>query len=247
VTKLLSGIRLQIFFTRSGSAVSDRLEQEYLAMMPPGIRASILSYKRWQDRQATLFGKLLLLSALQIKFHDAGMQKFQSLEATRDGKPFIPGGPEFNISHSEDMIVLAVTESGAVGIDVEKIRAVNIEDFSQYIPEVEDLHEKYDADHVKNLFFDCWTQKEAVLKGYGKGLLAPLKQVALRGSTALFNETTWFIKKLLIDDGYCCHIATDQRVEHVAVEDVNLMNGDFYAIPKGEDLRGSPPAPTAGY
>jgi len=91
------------------------------------------------------------------------------------------------------MVVLAVTKSGAVGIDVEKIRAVNSEDFSRYLPEVANLHEKYAVDHVNNLFFDCWTQKEAVLKGYGKGLLAPLEQVAIKEGTALFYETTWFI------------------------------------------------------
>jgi 4'-phosphopantetheinyl transferase len=221
----LSGINLQIYLTRFGSAVSGHLEQEYLAMMPPEARVSILRYKRWQDRQATLFGKLLLLRALRVKFPDTGMQKFQSLDVTRDGKPFIPGGPEFNISHSGDMVVLAVTQSGAVGIDIEKIRPVPIEDFSRYLPEVADLYEKYDVDPVNNLFFDCWTQKEAVLKGYGKGLLAPLEQVALKEGTALFYETTWFIKKLPLDEGYCCHVATDKRLAHVAVECVNLMNG----------------------
>jgi 4'-phosphopantetheinyl transferase len=223
--KLLSGTSLQIYFTRSGNAVACSLEQDYLATMPPGVRASILRYKRWQDRQATLFGKLLLLRALRTTFHDTKMQKFQSLEVTQDGKPFILGGPEFNISHSGEMVVLAVIQSGVVGIDIEKIRAVNIEDFSRYVPEVANLHEKYDADHVNNLFFDCWTQKEAVLKGAGKGLLAPLEKVTIKEGAALFHETTWFIKKLPIDEGYCCHVATDQPLGHVAIEGVNLMNG----------------------
>lgn len=194
-------------------------------MMPARIRASILRYKRWQDRQATLFGKMLLLRALRTQFPDAGMQKFQLLEAAHYGKPFIPGGPEFNISHSGDLVVVAVTQHGAVGIDVEKIHGVNVEDFSRYVPEVANLHENHDADQVNTLFFECWTQKEAVLKGSGKGLLEPLEQVALKEGVALFYEDTWFIKKLLIDDAYCCHVATDLPLEHVAVEYVNLMNG----------------------
>jgi len=229
--KLLPGVNLKVYFAHSGSAVPWNLEHEYLAMMPPGIRASILRYQRWQDRQATLFGKLLLLRALQITFHDAGAQQFHSLEVTGDGKPFIPGGPEFNISHSDGMVALAVTESGAVGIDIEKICAVNIDDFSQYLPEVANLHEKCDADHINGLFFDCWTQKEAVLKGSGKGLLAPLEQVAIKEGTAFFYETTWFIKKLSIDEGYCCHVATDKRLEHVAVERVDLENkNDWWGV-----------------
>jgi hypothetical protein len=52
-----------------------------------------------------------------------------------------------------------------------------------------------------------------------------LEQVALKEGTALLYETTWFIKKLPIAEGYCCHVATDRRLEQVAVERVNLLNG----------------------
>lgn len=232
MTKLSPGISLHIYCASFEGAVSGRVEHEYLALMPPLMRASISRFKRWQDRQATLFGKMLLLGALQRAFPDTGKQKFQSFAASQHGKPFIPGGPEFNISHSGDIVVVAVNHSGAVGIDIEEIRPVNIDDYSQYVPEVANLTEKYDADQVNALFFDCWTQKESVLKGYGQGLLAPLKQVVLQGSKALFHGTVWYIKKLLIAEGYCCHIAADKLVEHVTVESVNLMNGDFSAIHK---------------
>lgn len=225
MAKLLSEINLKIYVTRFDSAVSSSLEHEYLVMMPPMIRASIHRFQRWQDRQSTLFGKLLLLGALQTTFHDLGIHKFQSLKLTRDGKPFIPGGPAFNMSHSGEIVVLSVAQSGHVGIDIEKIKDVNIEDFSRYVPEVANLRAKYDVEYINNHFFDCWTQKEAVLKGYGKGLLAPLEQVTITEGMGLFQETTWFIKKLPIDKGYCCHVATDKRVEHVNVEHVNLMNG----------------------
>lgn len=216
---------LQIFYARSARAVSGSLEKEYLALMPPGIRASILRYRRWQDRQATLFGKLLLLRTLRLGFPDTGMRKFQSRDCTADGKPFIPGGPEFSISHSGEMVVLAVVQSGAVGVDIEEIRPIDTEDFSRYLPEVADLHEKDDSAFVRHLFFDCWTQKEAVLKGCGKGLLAPLEQVAIGEGTARFDQTTWFMKKLHLDHGYCCHVATDRQPGRIIVEPVDLMNG----------------------
>jgi 4'-phosphopantetheinyl transferase len=231
MTKLLreplgvSGNSLQIYFARSASAVSASLEHEYLVMMPPGIRASILRYKRWQDRQATLFGKLLLLRALQIKFPDTGMEKFRSLEVTQEGKPLIRGWREFNISHSEDIVVLALTQSGAVGIDIEKIRTVNVEDFSQYVPEVANLQENQDVDRINNIFFDCWTQKEAVLKGSGRGLLVPLEHVLLKENMALLYETKWHTRKLPIDEDYCCHVATNQTPEDITIERVNLING----------------------
>ena len=70
-----------------------------------------------------------------------------------------------------------------------------LSDFSQYVPEVANLHEKYDVDQVNNIFFDCWTQKEAVLKGYGKGLLVPLEHVLIRKNMALLYETKWYTQK----------------------------------------------------
>ena len=219
------GLSAQIYYTHSGDAVFDNLEHKYLAMMPTRTRASIQHYKRSHDRWKSLAGKLLLLRALRIHFHDFGMQKFQSLEITEEGKPFIKGCPGFNISHSGEMVVLAITTNGAVGVDVEKVHYVKINDFAHSLPEVANLHEDNDAD--TRHFFDCWTQKEAVLKGSGKGLLAPLEHVTLQDNKAFFYGAVWFIKKLQLAAGYCCHIATDQPVEHVFIEHVDLMNDVF--------------------
>lgn len=224
----LHEINLRIYFANSGSAVSACAEKGYLDLMPTSIRSSILRYKRRQDRQATLFGKLLLLEALQNLFDDAGIEKFQTLDATPDGKPFIPGGPEFNISHSHEVVVLAVAERCSVGIDIEKIRPVNIDDFSGYLPEVANLRETDDPDLASRIFFDCWTKKEAVMKGDGKGLLAPLEQVVLKDDKALFYQTAWFINKVPVDDGYCCHVATDKPPGDIVVKKVDLVNGAGY-------------------
>jgi 4'-phosphopantetheinyl transferase len=226
-TKLHSTVSLQILFARTGSILSRKVEDEYLAIMPTWIRGSILRYKRWQDRQATLFGKMLLFRALCMKCTDTAMQKFQSQEVSQYGRPFIAGGPDFNISHSGDIVVLALAENGLVGIDIEEIRLVNVEDYLRQIPEITNVHEKLDVSHANNFFFDCWTKKEAVLKAYGEGLLAPLEYVVLKEDTAHFLETSWFTKKMIIEEGYCCHVATDQPVKQLAVERVDLLNCNY--------------------
>jgi 4'-phosphopantetheinyl transferase len=225
VPSTISGNSLRVYFAQSGIALCAGLEQEYLTLMPPGIRASVLRYKRWQDRQATLFGKLLLWKALRIQFHDEGLQKFRSLEVTRTGKPFITGRPEFSISHSGAMVVLVLAGSGAVGVDIEKIRKVNLDDFLHYLPEVAILRGQGDTDYINKVFFDCWTQKEAVLKGNGGGLSIPLDEVLIKKDMAFLHGTKWHMRKLLLDEGYCCYVATDQMPESVTVEYVNLPDG----------------------
>lgn len=196
-------------------------------MMTPGMRAAALRFKRRQDRQATLFGKLLLLRALQAKYPDYWQQKFNAVELNPFGKPFIAGGPEFSISHSGEIVVLAMTEKGAVGIDIERMRPIDAQDFAQFLPEVANLNCRDDKGDLR-LFYDCWTRKEAVLKGSGAGLSVPLEEVVLSGETARLKEIKWFLKSFPLAVDYCCNVATTHPLEHVSVENVNLHERDSW-------------------
>jgi len=222
-----SEISVQIYFARYGHSISDRLLHEYLEMIPAKIRVSIERYQRWQDRQATLFGKLLLLKALQTQSQATYLNKFHSMKVSRFGKPFIEGGPEFSISHSQDIVVVALTQSNAIGIDIEKIHPVDKNDFIKELPEVAAFYNNHAPDQANHLFFDCWTKKESVLKALGKGLLVPLKEVVLKEDQACVDKVTWFIKRLSIDEHYSCHIATQRPLEQFTVVFVNLLNGYY--------------------
>ena len=46
-----------------------------------------------------------------------------TLLRSASGKPFCPDGPEFSLSHSGDLTVIAVSPRNAVGLDVERIGA----------------------------------------------------------------------------------------------------------------------------
>jgi 4'-phosphopantetheinyl transferase len=97
------------------------------------------------------------------------------------GKPELANSNlRFNLAHSNDLAVYAVTRDGEVGIDVEAIRP---------LPDLEDLACRYfsprEADRLLRLpaaeravaFFHCWVRKEAYLKGLGQGLSVPADQV----------------------------------------------------------------------
>jgi len=38
-----------------------------------------------------------------------------------NGKPYLPGGPFFSISHSDGLVLLAVSDLGEIGCDVERV------------------------------------------------------------------------------------------------------------------------------
>ncbi len=91
------------------------------------------------------------------------------------GKPRLPAGPPFNLSHSAGWAALAVSPGPAIGIDIEAHRAIerNVAEhfFSRH--EVSALR-ALPAREWQAGFFRCWTRKEAYLKALGTGLWCPL-------------------------------------------------------------------------
>lgn len=154
-----------------------------------------------------LFGKLLLQHAHSLRAANLKESFLERLEYTETGKPFIRGETGFNISHSGNIVVLALVDDGSVDIDVERILTTGFDDLSSYLPEIAEL-ESGDARERLSMLYDCWTRKEAVLKGIGSGLQIPLEQVNLSGDRALINDKVWHLQKIDCGAGYMCNAAT---------------------------------------
>ncbi len=103
-------------------------------------------------------------------------------------KPTLRGEPEgrrthFNLTHSGDLALIAITEIGPVGIDVEFLRpfkdmarvASNV--FSKV--ELDELTTT-GAEHYLDGFYRRWTSKEALIKASGEGLAADLQAIDVR-------------------------------------------------------------------
>jgi len=100
-------------------------------------------------------------------------------EYSEHGKPSLAGaGPlRFNLSHSRDLALCAVTRDHELGIDTEYIRPDRSDDSIArrfFAPgEVAELL-GLDAAMRAEAFYHCWTSKEAYVKALGSGLLCPL-------------------------------------------------------------------------
>lgn len=93
------------------------------------------------------------------------------------GKPQV-AGIEFNLSHSGDLVVYAVSDR-AVGIDIERIRSMDLSGIIQrfFAPSEFAAWQKLPAIDQEAAFFRTWTVKEAYLKAIGTGLHTPLSEV----------------------------------------------------------------------
>ena len=101
------------------------------------------------------------------------------------GKPALAGvwsgsGWHFNLAHSSDRALLAVTRSGPVGVDVERIRPLRevgpaVSRF--FSPRESAAFQALVAEQKPEAFFRLWTRKEAWLKATGEGITESLDRV----------------------------------------------------------------------
>jgi 4'-phosphopantetheinyl transferase len=113
------------------------------------------------------------------------------IENAPNGKPQLTGSIvsdlRFNLAHSGELALIAITRSGEIGVDVERLRPVDHwhEIASRYFHATDTATIGADAAQTPVNFFRCWTRKEAVLKAIGIGIIFPLDlfQVPLEEST----------------------------------------------------------------
>jgi 4'-phosphopantetheinyl transferase len=87
---------------------------------------------------------------------------------------------EFSVSHSADTALIAVSEGGRVGIDVERIHtSIDVPCLAKTIcaPCEARLVLGLPEPARVRAFLGVWTRKEAYLKGTGEGLSAPAEEV----------------------------------------------------------------------
>ena len=100
------------------------------------------------------------------------------LETGVNGKPFLPHGPEFNLSHSGPVALFAVADF-PVGVDVEAMRSVDDGLAGLVFTDAEQAYYRgLPAEQREAAFFRGWTRKEALIKAVG-GSIAALQSITV--------------------------------------------------------------------
>jgi 4'-phosphopantetheinyl transferase len=121
-------------------------------------REKMHSYRKEDDRLRCLAGGLLL----------EGVTWGRKLHFTEYGKPFLPEGPFFNLSHSGDVVCLAVSAISPIGADVEEWRDEDVAVLAKtaFHPEEQAF---FFEDPTVGRFYELWTLKESYIKMIGTG------------------------------------------------------------------------------
>ena len=101
---------------------------------------------------------------------------------TAEGKPYLPGGPEFSLSHGGGLAVLLISDAPC-GVDVERVDRGVSERIRERV--FQRVFQREEADSERALSW-LWTRKEAVMKLDGRGLgLDPQRFSVLGARTRL--------------------------------------------------------------
>ena len=124
----------------------------------------------------------------------------------------------FNISHSKGVVVLAISESHNIGVDVEVIRNKD-EDLVKYISNEKELA------FIKNEFdfFSMWTNKESLVKCLGTGIRSQVKTIPglpLNGKKEFKGET--FYSKIIKNNDYIISISLRDKEDFIV--DMKIEN-----------------------
>ena len=96
-----------------------------------------------------------------------------TIEKNSKGKPFFPNnkGYFFSVSHTEEMVVIAMCKGKSIGIDIESIHKISDKVIKKYYSDAEkESISQYNGDS-KKIEEKIWTLKEAHCKCSGTGLV----------------------------------------------------------------------------
>ncbi|WP_269518800.1 4'-phosphopantetheinyl transferase family protein [Alteromonas sp. BMJM2] len=160
----------------------------------------------------------LMLSSLMKETNPEAI----SFSFNANGKPalnHVSSLLQFNLSHSHDYIVIAISRNLPIGVDIElmKARLTMRKIAENYFHRCEQKAIDYALKAEGNsaalrLFYKIWTLKEAFIKADGKGMAIP-------GDCFYFNNICQF-DPLIAFDGYASDEPQNWHFEHHIIDDL---------------------------
>jgi 4'-phosphopantetheinyl transferase len=174
-----------------------------LVLLPGNLQQEALRKRQWMDKQLAVVGKLLLLNMLK---ETGGNLSLDLLKYNAYHRPYLDEGPDFNIAHSGNMVICCFADAGQVGIDIELVKNIDLNDYLDYFTpnewnQINNYPDKYDG------FYDFWTRKEAVLKAIGTGFHTPLSSVDVSDESLIYDNITYYIRPVAVNGECKCHLA----------------------------------------
>jgi 4'-phosphopantetheinyl transferase len=198
----------------------DKENNPLFKRLPRHVVEDAFGYQKREDRLARLYGKLLLIEGFRKMNFDTGL--INSIRYSAHHRPYVSSTLDFNISHAGQCVVCVLSNTFRVGIDVERIKPIELSDFQH----VWTQRERADIASSRNpyeQFYTYWTRKEAIIKADGRGMNLSLTDINVTDLVVDVASDRWYLKKVPLHKNYMAHLAADQPVNSlISIEQLDL-------------------------
>lgn len=186
------------------SDITNRKDIE-LSEVPKNVRDFLYNYKEKKSKKLSMYSWLFLM---QILYKNYGIKlEEKKIIKNQYGKPYMDG-IYFNISHSNNMIAIAISDK-EVGIDIESESNLKKHLDSEYYlgwlnkEEIDEFNKTYNK---LNYLTRVWTKKEAILKSKGKGINNYIELKNVEGNVSVYEIKDKKNEKYLISVTNSCYL-----------------------------------------
>ena len=167
--------------------------------------------------------------SLRKTFIDQGVGVFglngkvliHQLQYTAHERPYLSEKIDFNISHSEGLVACAISDECRVGLDVERVRSIQLSGFRWQMT-AEEWTAVINAQDSQTAFLQYWTKKEAAIKAHGRGMSLELKEIVIEADHLMMEGQVWALYRVELVSGYVSHLVTNKEVNGLKVSRMML-------------------------
>lgn len=196
---------MNLYIADTGTVTLDRLRE-----ISPQRAQRAQRYTMTDDKKRCIAGGLFIKRFL-------GDAKIYENEF---GKPLADNGIFFNISHSGNYVIFAMSDC-EVGCDIQQIDYIKSESAAKIVFCKNEMQMLSDAADKLGMFYRLWTKKESLLKCIGKGFHRNSKSVDVSNNIFCENGKEYYMRTYEFSD-YVISVCSLKNKFPDCIEFVNL-------------------------
>jgi 4'-phosphopantetheinyl transferase len=202
-------------------------------------RERVARFRFPADKARFVLGRAMLRKCLGHFLEQA--PESVELAYTEKGRPVLPHDEriQFSISHTQDLVAVALTDGASIGIDLEAVSPhLDLFELAERVFSAEDLatFQAHPAHEKLAAFYRAWTRKEAYLKARGEGIaeglqqicvsMAPQEVLSVQDKRHDCETKRWHLVSLPLPGGYAGTVACDDMTRNLEGTYVTFLDGE---------------------
>lgn len=197
--------------------------KNFISEVPELMQKKINSFINEDDKKRCLAGKLILKKMLLELGYSSTI--LNDIKTDKNNRPYINENIDFNISHSGNYVVCAISSASKIGIDIEEIKVIDINEIKDYVLSEKEQKKMTSMENPLEMFYESWTLKEAALKASGYGLTISMKEIEVYDNNLKCCNEIWNFRKLSIHKNYSTHIVYKRELD-ILIKEADIFSAN---------------------